>query len=268
MDLPPSKKLALMALADSADKETRVAYPGLERIMRWAGVGKSYALRLLADLARDGLVVKKSAGRKGHHAEFFVLPYGCCELHGPVIEGSTAQDPDRDVKGSTTGDPEESSGSTTSDPVAPIGSTKGSTNGSTSYRTPSVSTYLRNPSLRSGLPARDAHPRETFDDFWAAYPRKVEKRASRTAWERAVKRGADPAEITAGARRYRDDPNRIDQFTKHPPTWLNRDCWADDPLPARTDRKPTQTENSLGWLNVGREPQPAQQQLRAIEGGR
>jgi hypothetical protein len=33
--------------------------------------------------------------------------------------------------------------------------------------------------------------------------------------------------------RYRDDPNRVQEFTKHPATWLNGDCWLDDPLPPR-----------------------------------
>lgn len=37
--------------------------------------------------------------------------------------------------------------------------------------------------------------------------------------------------------RYRDDPNRDDGYTAHPTTWLNRDGWDDDPLPARTNGK-------------------------------
>jgi hypothetical protein len=42
----------------------------------------------------------------------------------------------------------------------------------------------------------------------------------------------------AGAERYRDDPNRTDEFTAHPTTWLNRDGWNDAPLPSRIGSKP------------------------------
>jgi hypothetical protein len=79
----------------------------------------------------------------------------------------------------------------------------------------------------------DAH----FAAFWNAYPRKVGKRGARSVYDRALKR-ADPGVILAGAIRYKNDPNRQDQFTKHPSTWLNQDCWHDEPIPARTVRSP------------------------------
>jgi hypothetical protein len=72
--------------------------------------------------------------------------------------------------------------------------------------------------------------------FWDAYPRKVGKRAARQAWDKALRRGVDPAAIVAGARRYAADPNRDDQYTAHPTTWLNGDRWEDEPEPARQAR--------------------------------
>lgn len=74
----------------------------------------------------------------------------------------------------------------------------------------------------------------TFDHFWSIYPRKVGKPKAREAWKRAIKR-ADPSAIVAGAKRYRDDPNRDDAYTAHPTTWLNRDGWEDPPLPVPRD---------------------------------
>lgn len=71
-----------------------------------------------------------------------------------------------------------------------------------------------------------------FDEFYAAYPRHVGRPAALKAWAKAITR-AGPAEIIAGALRYANDPNREDQFTAHPATWLNRDGWGDDPLPDR-----------------------------------
>jgi hypothetical protein len=63
-----------------------------------------------------------------------------------------------------------------------------------------------------------------FEGFWAAYPRKVGKGAARKAYRHALTR-ASHDEILAGAKRYRPDPG----FIKHPTTWLNADCWLDEP---------------------------------------
>ena len=71
-----------------------------------------------------------------------------------------------------------------------------------------------------------------FDDFWGIYPRKVAKDAARKAWASAIKR-ADVQDILAGAKRYRDDPNREAEFTAHPSTWLNQGRWGDEPMPPR-----------------------------------
>src|SRR5699024_635907 len=71
-----------------------------------------------------------------------------------------------------------------------------------------------------------------FEAFWDHYPRKSDKRSALKAWQRAVKRASND-ELIAGAIRYRNDPNREDQYTKHGATWLNADGWLDEPLPAR-----------------------------------
>lgn len=44
---------------------------------------------------------------------------------------------------------------------------------------------------------------------------------------------ASQSAILAGAIRYREDPNRVDEYTQHAATWLNGDGWEDDPLPFR-----------------------------------
>jgi len=75
-----------------------------------------------------------------------------------------------------------------------------------------------------------------FEQFWMTYPRKVGKRAAQAAYVRARRRGVMHTDILDGAQRYRDDPNREMKFTAHPTTWLNRDGWHDEPLPARNGR--------------------------------
>ncbi|MDP2356144.1 MAG: helix-turn-helix domain-containing protein [Beijerinckiaceae bacterium] len=73
-----------------------------------------------------------------------------------------------------------------------------------------------------------------FEEFYAAYPRRVEPDDARTAYDRVIRKGkATAEELLAGAIRYaseRDGQER--KFTKHPATWLNKGCWADEPAPA------------------------------------
>jgi hypothetical protein len=75
-----------------------------------------------------------------------------------------------------------------------------------------------------------------FDAFWAIYPRKVGKPKARAAFDTALRR-ASTEDIILGAKRYAEDPNREDEFTAHPTTWLHRDGWNDPPLPKRKQRK-------------------------------
>lgn len=80
-------------------------------------------------------------------------------------------------------------------------------------------------------------PRTAFDDFWAAYPRKVAKGDARRAWQKAL-RVASPAEIIAGALRYAKKAEP--PFICHPATWLNAERWADEddtPVPVVDQRE-------------------------------
>jgi hypothetical protein len=42
---------------------------------------------------------------------------------------------------------------------------------------------------------------------------------------------ANLEDILAGAIQYKNDPNRLDEFTKYPASWLNADSWENAPLP-------------------------------------
>lgn len=70
---------------------------------------------------------------------------------------------------------------------------------------------------------------DRFEEFWAVYPRKKEKKRAQAAWRSAVKR--EPAEgIIAAAKNYAEERKNVkdgEQFTKHASTWLNNDCWED-----------------------------------------
>lgn len=72
---------------------------------------------------------------------------------------------------------------------------------------------------------------QAFEDWWEHYPRKDAKRKALEAWRRARKRATNQ-ELINGAVRYAQDPNRQEQYTKQPATWLNGDCWLSEALPA------------------------------------
>lgn len=101
----------------------------------------------------------------------------------------------------------------------------------------SVSTSKRKPSSSAKLTDTDPD----WSAFWDSYPRKVGKGQARKAWKTALTKAA-PADIIAGAQRYRDDPGRDPKFTAHPSTWLNGERWTDQAAVARPA-----TDAATGW---------------------
>lgn len=73
---------------------------------------------------------------------------------------------------------------------------------------------------------------EAFKGFWNQYPRRAGKKTAEKAFGKAVKEGASPQDIIAGAMRYAAERDGQEaRFTKHPSTWLNAGCWEDEPAP-------------------------------------
>lgn len=82
-------------------------------------------------------------------------------------------------------------------------------------------------------PSSERDP-DRFEEFWQAYPRKVGKQKAATKYKAAIKRSSED-EVIGGAHRLANDPNLPEQtFIPHPTTWLERDGWEDEPLPARS----------------------------------
>ena len=106
------------------------------------------------------------------------------------------------------------------------GSSNGKGNGVTNTVPVPVPVPRKKPSFDSSL----------FDAFWTAYPRKASKAGARSKFERLIVKGIPAADLISGAERYRDDPNRTEEFTKLPTTWLNNGCWEDAPLPTPQPR--------------------------------
>lgn len=75
---------------------------------------------------------------------------------------------------------------------------------------------------------RNDYP-DNFEEFWRIYPRHEDKKKAFTVWQKALKGGATADEIIAGAARYaKYRAGEPEQYTKHPSTWLNGDCWENE----------------------------------------
>lgn len=75
---------------------------------------------------------------------------------------------------------------------------------------------------------RNDYP-DDFEEFWRTYPRHEDKKKAFTVWQKALKGGATADEIIAGAARYaKYRAGEPEQYTKHPSTWLNGDCWENE----------------------------------------
>jgi len=68
-----------------------------------------------------------------------------------------------------------------------------------------------------------------FESFWAIYPRPKGKKFAFKAWILAIDREREDTIIT-GVKKYIEEcKGNEERFIKHPATWLNGDCWFDEP---------------------------------------
>lgn len=88
--------------------------------------------------------------------------------------------------------------------------------------TPKAPVKAKKPRKRNDYP-------DDFEEFWRTYPRHEDKKKAFTVWQKALKNGATADEIIAGAARYaKYRAGEPEQYTKHPSTWLNGDCWENE----------------------------------------
>lgn len=82
---------------------------------------------------------------------------------------------------------------------------------------------------------------QAFEQFWKAYPRRVEKKGAFAKWQVAVKQLTAEHGSKAEAERrlidtaasYAKGCSKLEpRFIKHPTTWLSNGCWDDEGSPA------------------------------------
>jgi hypothetical protein len=106
----------------------------------------------------------------------------------------------------------------------------------------------------------DAALAGAFEEWWAQYPKKVEKGAAKKAWHKVVKdKRATIADLLAGVMRYAASRTGEEpKYTKGPAGWLNTERWTDEVTPASPERRtqfggPPQRES---WSDVAYNMEP------------
>lgn len=208
-------RFVLLALADNANDEG-VCWPSQERIAGKCGIAPETARHCLARLTERGWLTKARAEREGGRlggnrytlAIHRLLGDGGDDHHRPLGDGATVRSETVDHR--PPGDGLE----------------------------PSVEEPSGEPSTPP-TPATVAH--DTFEAWWAAYPRKVGKPNARRAWLAALRRLRNDQVRTTDAaveiirdgfrrwRRYWIDAATPEDLIPHPSTWLNQDRFHDAP---------------------------------------
>jgi len=74
-----------------------------------------------------------------------------------------------------------------------------------------------------------------FENFYKPYPKHKARAQALRAWEAAIARGVPPEHIAAASERYAAERKGRDaKYTKYPATWLNGECYDDEPDPEPT----------------------------------
>ena len=91
----------------------------------------------------------------------------------------------------------------------------------------------------SEAPRSEKSKDDSFDRFWAVYPKKAGKADALKAWSKAITK-TDPETIIIAARRYADwlasgKPGEFRPSVKFAQGWLNGERWNDEELKPRRD---------------------------------
>jgi hypothetical protein len=235
-------RVALLALASDMDDAGRVSVPRGELAGRLARSERRMDDRIKAAIAA-GFLDRTSRGQKHQTAAYGAhIPGRLSTTPGGPAEDPQRDDPQRTEPISQRDDPQRTEKSQR-DPRGSHRAILSATPGgrATYKRSEKVSDHGKDavvvrlfneedqtPSLRS----REIAIVDRFAEFWSAYPRKVGKPSGQKAWDKAMKRKADPEQIILAARRYATDPRRSAsdiKYTAHPATWLNDERYLDEP---------------------------------------
>lgn len=81
------------------------------------------------------------------------------------------------------------------------------------------------PSLfEEGSPEAQRASASPFDEWWATYPRKIDKKPARVVYDARLREGVEPGQLLLAAKHYAQTrEGEPSKFTKHPKTFLAKD---------------------------------------------
>ena len=234
--------LVLLCLADHANVERRSCWPSLETIAQRSRLTVRQVRRILRWLEEIGEITTVPGGGR-RRTNLYVI----ADLNPDISSGV-------ETRTFATGNPD------ICDQTRTFATGKPDTG---------VLRTINEPSKEpSGEPSPRSRAPGSFTDFFETYPRKANRAGAERAWKTATRK-TSAEKIIAGAQRYRDDPNRVDQFTKFPTTWLDQGCWDDDPLPARgrgrSESRATQVMNTAAAWAQREEAKQREAETRQCE---
>jgi hypothetical protein len=240
--LIPGAKIVGASIALHLNVNTKQCNPPLPTVAESTGMSVRNVRRLLRLLEQTGwLVADQSSGGRRAGEDYNSNSY---ELHVPLTRtAESALNPDTNDRVQEANPDMESTLTRTSKVANPDNSVR-------PYKqaNPQAKEQAKRESPRLDLgdeedgrrdqPAPDATD-AGFDQWWSAYPKKVDRAAARRAYGRVVKSGAaTPGELLSGAVRYAAERQQAaltegafnaKKFTKGPERWLNAGSWADEP---------------------------------------
>jgi hypothetical protein len=211
--------LLYVALGRYADSQTHEAYPSRKTLAGRCRMSATSVDRASAELVKVGAIAKRQRQNNSLVYTLYLSP----RVKAPVTTGAESLSPPAEIAVTTGGD--------------------------------LTITTKREPEEREPLNDKTAivsHTGELFDKFWTTYPNSNDKPRARREFDKAIKR-VGFEKILAGAVKYRDDPNRSAEYTKHPSTWLHNDSWDNPLLPAPAVKARKLTNAEEGALLAQRE---------------
>lgn len=194
MDLPQNEKLVLLSLCDQA-RDDGYCWPSMQTIARRCGVSRRTAFRIVGRLRERGLLRRE--GDSPVSTKMWVDLGGC-----QIVTSDTGV-------------------TSTGDKLALTGVTGD---------TLTVNNHHIEPSTRER--AGDDGGPPGFDEWWAAYPKKVGKAEAAKKFAVAVKKGTSAHTlldaVRAHAARWAADKTEA-RFIPNPATWLHQGRY-DDPV--------------------------------------
>lgn len=232
--LPASAFRIAFLISQHVNRQSGTAWPSQESLAKLASVSVDSVRRAVISLVECGYLTASPGRGRGHSTE-----YRMAFENPATVQGFQPEKP-ASVQGIVRENPATVQGFDDLKPCKIPDKTL-QKEGTNYYKNHQKERDIYPPLSSTRPKAPASEPDQDFDRFWSQYPRKVARPAAEKAW-RSARKKASAAEIIAGVLRYAAERDGQDPtYTKHPSTWLNGECWADEPTPPRAGPHPQQS---------------------------